>query len=104
MQGLGRQGLCTSLPPLPVQVSLVAALLSPPLPRLLSFPGVTLLRWRRPCSRAGRAGLCAAGRVLGSKRSDDTLCLGLAARHLRDQSAERLRKICDGEQGQCLWG
>lgn len=53
------------------------------------------------CSQTSRATSCAAGSMLGSRRSDRALCLGLAARHLGDESEEKLSEICNGEQGQC---
>ena len=98
------QGLGLPLPPLPTQVGLAAALLSPTPLGYWSSLGSALMRGRRAGSRAGRAGRCAAGSVLGSGKSDEALCLGLAARPLRDQSPEKLCNVCDGEWGQCLWG
>lgn len=95
-QGPGRRGLFLPLQALPTQVALVAALLSPIPPRVLSFPGVTLLRGRRVCSQTGRAGGRAAGNALGRGRSHRALCLGLAARHLRDRGEEKLPEIYNG--------
>ena len=91
------QGLGLPLPPLPTQGGLAAAFLTPTPLRYCSSPRSALMRGTRPGSRAGRAGCCAAGSMLGSGSSDDSLCLGLAVRPLRDQSEEKLAEVCHGE-------
>ncbi|KAM6038247.1 uncharacterized protein VSU04_015822 [Chlamydotis macqueenii] len=52
-----------------------------------------------PCCRTGSEEQpCAAGSTLGSGRADEALCLGLAARPLRDQSPEMVSEICSALQ------
>ena len=80
-----------------MQVGSPRASLSPTTLGYYPSLGSALLRGRRVCRQAGRAGGCAAGSVLGSRTLTGALCLGLAAWHLRNLSKQKLCDICNGE-------
>ena len=73
-------------------------------PRVLSFPGVSPAEGEEGVQSSWQGWGCAAGSMLGSRGLTGALCLGLAARHLRNVSKRKLWDICNGEQGQCCAG